>query len=114
MAGHLIECGAQATGGIYTDWDKVTGWENNGFPIVHVSPKGELLLTKPKGTGGLITRGTVAEQMLYEIRDPSTYFLPDVVADFSNVSIQEESQGVTIRGAGGRAPTAFYKAGRIY
>eukprot|EP00092_Neocalanus_flemingeri_P016270 GFUD01017615.1.p1 GENE.GFUD01017615.1~~GFUD01017615.1.p1 ORF type:complete len:624 (+),score=164.39 GFUD01017615.1:135-2006(+) len=114
LAGHLIECGAQVTGGNHTDWEMVEGFDNMGFPIAEVSSSGEMLITKPPGTGGMVTVGTVAEQLLYEIGDGQSYHLPDVIADFSQVKMLETNDGVLVKGALGRAPTDTYKISATY
>ncbi|XP_043401802.1 uncharacterized protein LOC102944868 isoform X1 [Chelonia mydas] len=118
LAGHLIECGAQCTGGIFTDWHTIPDWHNMGFPIVECSSDGHFTLSKPPDTGGLISFGTVAEQLVYEIGNPQHYLLPDVTCDFSQVSITEipgiEGGAVKIHGAKGSPPSTFYKVNATY
>jgi len=102
--GHVIECGAQVTGGNYTGgWDRVPDMARVGWPIAEVSEDGSAIITKPEGTGGLVEAGTVKEELLYEIGDPRTYITPDVVADFSQVRIEDEGPDrVKVWGAKGR------------
>ncbi len=87
LAGHLIECGAQATGGLFTDWQDVPDWANIGYPVIDVAEDGSLELSKPEGTGGLIHPGAVAEQILYEVGDPAQYLMPDVCCDWREVQV---------------------------
>ena len=110
LAGHLLECAAQVTGGLFTDWRDVPGWDDMGMPVAVCSPDGSFVVTKPPGTGGLVVPLSVCEQMLYEIGDPAAYILPDVVCDFRDVSMTVSGPDqVRVTGARGRPPTPTLK-----
>jgi len=115
LAGHILECGPQATGGNFTDWEQVQGLSDMGYPIAEISHDGSFVCTKPKNTGGLVTVGTVSEQMLYEIGDPQAYILPDVICDFSTARIQQIAENrVHVSGAKGRMAPDRYKVSVTY
>ena len=116
LAGHIIECGTQSTGGNFTDWELVSkNLHEIGYPIVEVSDNGSFICTKSKDTAGMVSFGTVAEQMLYEIGDPQAYILPDVICDFSNVVIEEIAKDtVKVSGARGYPAPNQYKVCATY
>lgn len=120
LAGHIIECGCQATGGNFTDWEESAfsehnGWINMGYPIVECFDNGDFFVTKPKETGGIVTTATVGEQMLYEVLDPGSYILPDIVLDLRNVKLMQiEQDKVLVMGAKGRPPTEYLKVSGVY
>jgi hypothetical protein len=114
VAGHLIECGAQATGGLWCNWQE-TDLALVGYPIADVEASGDFVLTKPPGSGGAVNRETVAEQLLYEVGDPAAYLTPDVVADFTSVNLTETGcDEVRVTGARGKPATDSYKVSIAY
>ncbi|HEY7775967.1 MAG TPA: acyclic terpene utilization AtuA family protein [Kineobactrum sp.] len=111
LAGHILECGTQATGGNYTDWETVADTlASAGYPLATVAVDGSFEVAKPVGSGGAVTVGTVAEQMLYEIGDPQAYLLPDVCCDFSGVTLEQIAvDRVRVAGARGHGAPQSYK-----
>lgn len=110
LAGHVIECGAQATGGLFTDWQLVPDWDRMGYPVIDCADDGSFVLSKPEATGGLIHPAAVAEQILYEVGDPGSYLMPDVTCDFRQVRTEAmDAQRVRVSGARGRPPGPHYK-----
>lgn len=114
VAGHLIECGAQACGGLWCTWQE-TDLARVGYPIAVIEESGEFVLTKPPGSGGAVNRETAAEQLLYEVGDPAAYLTPDVVADFTSVRLTEcGPDEVRITGVQGKPATDSYKVSIAY
>jgi hypothetical protein len=115
VAGHLIECGAQATGGLWCNWQEAPDLANVGYPMVNLEPDGMFTLTKPEGSGGAVNCETTAEQLLYEVVDPAAYLTPDVTADFTSVSLSLiEKNEVLVTGARGKPATDSYKVSIAY
>lgn len=116
LAGHILECGAQATGGNFTDWrDSVAGWDNMGYPIAECFGDGRFVICKPENTGGIVTRLSVGEQILYETSDTQNYIVPDVICDYSQAVLEQTGpEAVTITGVKGRAPTDTFKVSATY
>ncbi len=114
VAGHIIECGAQATGGYSTDW-KSCQLANIGYPIAEIGSDGQFIITKPDGSGGQVTRHTVTEQLVYEIGDPAAYLTPDVIVDFTTVEVAALAENrVAVRGSTGREAPESYKVSLAY
>lgn len=115
VAGHLIECGAQATGGLWCNWQEAPDLGNVGYPIAEMEASGDFRITKPAGSGGRVNVETVSEQLLYEVGDPAAYLTPDVVADFTSVSLEEtERDVVQVRKSHGKPATDTYKVSIAY
>lgn len=116
IAGHIIECGAQSSGGnCQYDWKNIPDLANVGFPIVEGFPGGEFVVTKHAGTGGRVNIQSVKEQLLYEMGDPKAYITPDVVADFSSINLEPDGEDrVRVFGITGNPKTDFYKVSIAY
>jgi hypothetical protein len=115
IAGHIIECGAQCSGGNFTDWARVPDMENIGFPIIEAYPDGTFTVTKHDGTGGCVDTMTVSEQLLYEIGDPASYITPDCIADFTSIQLsQDGADRVHVSGIKGLPATDSYKVSISY
>ncbi|HYY59618.1 MAG TPA: acyclic terpene utilization AtuA family protein [Pyrinomonadaceae bacterium] len=116
IAGHIIECGAQASGGnCQYDWRNIPDLANVGFPIVEASPDGTFIVTKHEGTGGRVNVPTVKEQLLYEMGDPREYITPDCVADFTTIHLEDAGPDrVRVYGIKGRPATEFLKVSISY
>jgi hypothetical protein len=115
VAGHLIECGAQATGGLWCNWRDAPDLAEVGYPIADIDVSGDFRISKPDGSGGAVNVETVSEQLLYEVGDPAAYLTPDVVADFTSVALREVARDVVeVRGARGKPATDSYKVSIAY
>lgn len=116
IAGHILECGAQSTGGNFlSDWESVPNFAEIGFPICEAFPTGEFVITKHEALGGKVTVDTVSEQLLYEIGDPSEYITPDCVADFTSIHVEQIGENrVKVFGIKGKPETAYYKVSCSY
>jgi hypothetical protein len=115
VAGHIIECGAQATGGNFTDWKKINSFKNVGFPVVECSEDGSFVVTKANGSGGLVSLQTVREQLLYEMGEPESYITPDVIANFASIQLSSDgADRVRVTGVTGRPPTDLLKLSISY
>ncbi len=116
IAGHIIECGAQCSGGnCQYDWQNIPDMANIGFPIVEAFPNGDFVITKHEGTGGRVNIQSVKEQLLYEMGDPHEYITPDVVADFTTIHLKDDGENrVKVFGIRGHPNTEFYKVSIAY
>ncbi|MFQ5718185.1 MAG: acyclic terpene utilization AtuA family protein [Acidobacteriota bacterium] len=115
VAGHIIECGAQCTGGNFSRWWEVRGWDRIGYPVVEAAADGSFIVTKQRGTGGLVSVDTVAEQLVYEMGNPGRYITPDVVADFTSIRIEPAGRNrVRVSGVTGTPCTDTYKVSMSY
>jgi hypothetical protein len=115
VAGHLIECGAQATGGLWVNWSEVPDLADVGYPIADLAADGSMRIEKPANTGGAVNVETVAEQLLYEVGDPAAYLTPDATADFTTVGLSESAKDVvSVTGSRGKPATDSYKVSIAY
>lgn len=115
VAGHLIECGTQLTGGIATNWLEIPDIAHIGFPIAEIHEDGSFIVTKPKNTGGVVNEETVKEQLLYEIGDPACYISPDACVSFLDLQVNQDGENrVHVFGAKGSPPLNTYKVGATY
>jgi hypothetical protein len=116
VAGHILECGAQATGGNFLgDWESIENFTEIGFPIAEAYPNGEVIITKHENTGGKVSFDTIAEQLVYEIGDPKQYITPDCIADFTSIKLEEVAKDrIKVFNVKGKPETEFYKVSCSY
>jgi hypothetical protein len=115
VAGHIVECGAQSTGGNFTDWRSVPRFHAIGYPVIEVHADGSFIVTKHAGTGGRVTVRTVKEQLVYEMGDPRGYITPDVVADFGTIRLEQAGRDrVRVWGVKGRPAPSSLKVSASY
>ncbi len=115
VAGHIVECGAQCTGGNFSRWWEVEGWDRLGYPVVQVRSDGTFDVTKHDGTGGMVTVDTVAEQLVYEMGDPARYITPDCVVDFTSIQLDQDGKDrVRVHGIRGSEATDTFKVSISY
>lgn len=116
VAGHILECGAQASGGNFLgNWESIENMAEIGFPIAEAYPNGDVIITKHENTGGLVSIDTISEQLVYEIGDPKNYITPECVADFTSIKLEEVGKNrVRVFDVKGKAPTEFYKVSCSY
>ena len=116
VAGHIIECGAQCSGGnCLVDWERIPGLDDPGYPIVEAEPDGSFTVTKHAGTGGRVSVATVTEQLLYEMGDPRSYITPDGIADFTSIRLRQQGRDrVRVSGIRGAPATDSFKVSVSY
>jgi hypothetical protein len=115
VAGHIVECGAQCTGANYTNWREIENFALIGYPVIEATPTGEFTITKHENTGGKVSIETVTSQLVYEMGDPKNYITPDVIADFTSISLDEQGKDrVRVSGIRGSAPTESLKVSISY
>ncbi len=115
IAGHIVECGSQCTGGNYANWRNVPDMARMGYPVIEANPDGTFAVTKHENTGGLVTVETVTSQLVYEMGDPARYITPDCIADFTSIQLKQDGENrVAVSGIKGAPATDTYKVSMAY